>query len=191
VKDAIVKEKEYKNIRLCSEDVAEFMYRPGKCRQDYRVVVLRKNLSVEKGEAVLFDDVRYFFYIANDPRMSATEVVYQANERCDQENLIEQLKNGVNAMRVPVYDLVSNWAYMVIASLAWTLKAWFALTLPRKEDREEILRMEFKRFLHAVILIPCQVIKGGHRILLRLLGYTNRVRLLFLSLSARAISNSG
>ena len=80
---------------------------------------------------------------------------------------------------------------MVIASLAWTLKAWFALTLPRKEDREEILRMEFKRFLHAVILIPCQVIKGGHRILLRLLGYTNRVRLLFLSLSARAISNSG
>lgn len=191
VRDAIVKEKEYKNIRLCSEAIAEFMYRPGKCQNDCRVIVLRKNLSVEKGEAVLFDDVRYFFYITNDPRMSMEEVVYQANERCNQENLIEQLKNGVNAMRVPVYDLVSNWAYMVIASLAWTLKAWFALTQPRKADREEILRMEYKSFLHAVILIPCQIIKGGHRILLRLLGYTHCVRLLFASLNAGAMPNSG
>jgi hypothetical protein len=32
--------------------------------------------------------------------------------------VIEQLKNGVNAMRMPVDDLVSNWAYMVMAALA-------------------------------------------------------------------------
>jgi hypothetical protein len=191
VKEAIVKEKGYTNIRLCSEEVAEFLYRPGKCRRTYRVIVLRKNLSVEKGEAVLFDDVRYFFYIANDPAMSIIEVVYQANGRCNQENLIEQLKNGVNAMRVPVYDLVSNWAYMVIASLAWTLKAWFALSLPRAADREEVLRMEFKQFLNALIRVPCQVIKGGHRILLRLLSYTSRVRLLFASLRGVPCLNSG
>ncbi|MCY3019697.1 MAG: IS1380 family transposase [Planctomycetota bacterium] len=191
VKEAIVKEKGFENIRLCSEEVAEFMYRPGKCRHAYRVIVLRKNLSVEKGEAVLFPDVRYFFYITNDPSMSSIEVVYQANERCNQENLIEQLKNGVNAMRVPVYDLVSNWAYMVIASLAWTLKAWFALTLPRAADREDVLRMEFKQFLNALIRVPCQIIKGGHRILLRLLGYTSCVRLLFASLGAVPRLNSG
>jgi hypothetical protein len=191
VKEAIIKEKEYKNIRLNSEDIAEFTYRPSKCKRCYRMIVLRKNLSIEKGEAVLFDDVRYFFYIANDPRMSKLEVVYQANGRCSQENLIEQLKNGVNAMRVPVFDLVSNWAYMVIASLAWTLKAWFALTLPRASDREDVLRMEFKRFLHAVVLIPCQVIKGSHRILLRLLGYTSRVRLLFASLGVSRYANTG
>jgi hypothetical protein len=191
VKEEIIKEKEYENIRLCSEQVAEFMYRPGKCDRDYRVVVLRKNLSIEKGEKLLFDQVRYFFYITNESRLSMEDVVYQANERCNQENLIEQLKNGVNAMRVPVYDLVSNWAYMVIASLAWTLKAWFALTLPRAEDREDVLRMDFKRFLNAIIRIPCQVIKGGHRILLRLLGYTSRVRLLFASLRAVPCLNSG
>jgi hypothetical protein len=191
VKEAIVKEKGYTNIRLCSEEVAEFLYRPGKCRRTYRVIVLRKNLSVEKGEAVLFDDVRYFFYITNAPTMSSIEVVYQANDRCNQENLIEQLKNGVNAMRVPVYDLVSNWAYMVIASLAWTLKAWFALTLPRAADREDVLRMEFKQFLDVLIRVPCQVIKGGHRILLRLLGYTRCVRLLFASHRALPCLNSG
>ena len=107
-KERIVVEKEYKNIRLLSEDVAEFRYQPTKCSREYRMVVVRKNLSVEKGEAVLFDDVRYFFYITNDEEMSKEEVVFHANARCEQENLIEQLKNGVNAMRVPVYDLNSN-----------------------------------------------------------------------------------
>lgn len=185
VKERIVREKEYKNIRLNCEHVAEFAYRPSRCAGTYRMIVLRKNLSIEKGVRRLFDEVRYFFYITNDPRPTAEEVVFEANARCNQENLIEQLKHGVNALRAPVYDLVSNWAYMVIASLAWTLKAWFALTLPRKEDRDDILRMEFKRFLHAVILIPCQVIRGGHRILLRVLAYTSRVRLLF---SARHVA---
>lgn len=184
VKEAIVIEKGYTNIRLCSEHIAEFMYQPEKCACVYRMIVLRKNLSVEKGAKVLFDDVRYFFYLTNDLRRSREDVVDQANQRCDQENLIEQLKNGVNAMRVPAYNLVSNWAYRVIASLAWTLKAWFALTLPKGQDREEVLRMEFKRFLNVLIRIPCQVIRGGHRILLRLIGYTQHLRLLFASLTA-------
>jgi len=186
VKEQVVKEKEYKNIRLKSEDVAEFPYRPGQCEQDYRMVVLRKNLSIEKGETMLMDDIRYFFYITNDETMTAAEVVYQANERCNQENLIEQLKSGVGALRAPVNDLVSNWAYMVIASLAWSMKAWFGLTLPRAEDRDAVLAMEFKRFLNALIRVPCQVIKGGRRIVLRLLAITNCVRLLFASLAASA-----
>ena len=89
VKERIVKEKGYKNIRLESEQVAEFPYRPSKCAREYRVVVVRKNLSVEKGEAVLFDDIRYFFYITNDTKMSAREVVRFINGRCDHENDIE------------------------------------------------------------------------------------------------------
>jgi len=84
--------------------------------------VLRKTLSVEEGQITLWDDVRYFFYITNRTDLSASEVVWFCNERCNQENLIEQLKNGVNALRMPVDALVSNWSYMVMASLAWTLK---------------------------------------------------------------------
>jgi len=83
VKERIVLEREYENIRLRSEDVAEFAYRPTKCRKTYRIVVLRKNLSVEKREQVLFDDIRYFFYITNDQRSSAAEIVHSANRRCD------------------------------------------------------------------------------------------------------------
>jgi len=118
-KERIVKEREYINLELNHEDVAEFDYQPGKCKKPYRVVALRKNISKMKGEQVLFDEIRYFFYITTRTDLSAAEVVYCANERCDQENVIAQLKSGVNALRVPLYDLVSNWAYMLMATLAW------------------------------------------------------------------------
>jgi hypothetical protein len=106
-REQVVIERQFKNIRLQSEDVAEFNYRPVKCKQDYRVVVVRKNLSVEKGEQRLFDEGRYFFYITNDRTSGAEAIVFDANDRCDQENLIEQLKNGCKALRMPVDNLVS------------------------------------------------------------------------------------
>ena len=79
---------------------------------------------------MLFDDIRYFFYITNDRTTPADEIVFLANDRCNQENLIEQLKNGVQALRMPVDNLVSNWAYMVMAVVAWTLKAGLRCCLP-------------------------------------------------------------
>ena len=179
VKERIVRERQYKNIRLESEQVAEFVYQPGKCQQAYRMVVVRKNLSVEKGEQVLFDDIRYFFYLTNDTTLSAAEIVFFANERCDQENVIEQLKNGVNALRMPSDDLMSNWAYMVIAALAWNLKSWYGLMTPDKSVGHAIGRMEFKRFLHSFILIPCQILKTGRRLVFRVLTYTKHVRTFF------------
>ena len=187
VKEQIVKERGYKNIRLQSEDVAEFEYQPVKCRKSYRVVVLRKNLSIEKGEEVLFDDVRYFFYITNDRKASKAGIVREANDRCNQENLIEQLKNGVGAMRVPVNGLVSNWAYMVMASLAWNLKAWYALLLPtkggwheeHKRQKRNVLRMEFKKFRNFFIMLPCQIVKTGRKLVYRLLGWNEYLGVFF------------
>ena len=186
VKERIVIERGYKNIRLQSEHVAEFDYRPTKCRKTYRIVVLRKNLSVERGEEVLFDDIRYFFYITNDRVSSPATIVKRANKRCNQENLIEQLKNGVQAMRMPVDNLVSNWAYMVMASLAWTLKAWFALMLPEqgrwstkyKAEKQSVLTMEFKKFRNAFIQLPCQVVRTARKIVYRLLGWNRWLSIL-------------
>jgi hypothetical protein len=184
VKERIVEARGYRNKKLESEEYAAVEYQPSKCGRPYRLVILRKTISVREGQQLLFNEVEYFFYITNDRRMPAREVIRQANARCDQENVIEQLKNGVNALRVPVYDLVSNWAYMVIASLAWSLKAWFGLTLRRWVDREKVVRMEFKRFLNQLMRIPCQVVKGAGQIRLRILGYTEHVRLLLASLKA-------
>jgi len=171
VKERIVKERGYKKIRTVSEQVAEFDYRPGKCEETYRMVVLRKNLTVERGETALFDDLRYFFYITNDWAMSPSEVVYFANDRCDHENDIEQLKNGVKALRMPSDDLVSNWAYMVIVALAWNLKAWVGLWMPNQVLGKRIVRMEFKRFLNTFMKIPCLIVKAGRRITYRVVGY--------------------
>jgi len=171
VKEQIVVQKGYLNQKLVAESVSDITYQPGKCGKKYRLVILRKNLSVQRGERVLFDEVRYFFYITNRWDLSLEQIVSLANGRCDQENVIEQLKNGVNAMRMPVDDLVSNWAYMVMAALAWNLKAWYGLLVPDRERGLELVRMEFRRFLHAIILLPVQIIRAGRRIVYRLLGY--------------------
>ena len=179
VKDIKVIEHDFRNLRLRSEDVAEFDYKPVACKTTYRMVVVRKNITVEQGAQRLFDDIRYFFYITNDRKTSAAEIVFLANERCNQENLLSQLKNGVQAMQMPVDTLLSNWAYMVMGSLAWTLKAWFALLLPEggrwaeRYGREKlaVLRMEFRTFLNAFMRVPAQVVRTGRRIAFRLLSW--------------------
>jgi hypothetical protein len=179
VKAEIVRERGFKTIHLLEEMVAEFAYRPVACRRSYRVVVLRKKLGMDRGQLRLFDEYRYFFYITNDRTRPAEEVVFSANDRCDQENLIAQLKGGVHALTTPVNDLVSNWAYMVMASLAWSLKAWSALLVPvsprhaarHEAEKRTWLRMEFATFRAAVIEMPCQVVKGGKRLIYRLLSW--------------------
>lgn len=180
VKKPIVVARGYKNLVLQCEEVAEFNYRPGNCNREYRMIALRKLISVEKGQERLFTEYRYFFYITNQRDLPVEEVVFTANDRCDQENLIEQLKNGVHAMRNPLDNLHSNWAYMVMASLAWTLKAWLALLTPApagpwrsryEAQRQAVLKMEFKRFANSLIQLPCQIIKTGRRIVYRLLSW--------------------
>jgi hypothetical protein len=187
VKEKIVVERGYKNLVLQCEDVAEFNYRPGHCNRDYRIVALRKLISVEKGQEQLFEQYRYFFYITNERDLPVEEIVFTANDRCDQENLIEQLKNGVHAMRNPLDNLHSNWAYMVMATLAWTLKAWFGLLIPTpagphyknyQAQKQAVLKMEFKRFANSVIQLPCQIIKTGRRIVYRLLSWNPWVTVL-------------
>jgi hypothetical protein len=178
-KERIVRERDFVNLKLNSEDVAEFRHQPGHCTQPYRVVALRKNITKTKGEEALFDDIRYFFYITTRTDLTAAEVVHCANERCDQENVIEQLKNGVNALRVPLYDLVSNWAYMVTAALAWNIKSWFAMMMHLKTDRLTYIRMEFRRFINSIILIPCRVVRRARSIVLRVIGYQPTLDRLF------------
>jgi Transposase DDE domain group 1 len=179
IKPAIVRDRGYENIELLEEMVAEFAYRPTACKESYRMIVLRKRVEVGKGQLRLFEEYRYFFSITNDRTMTAEEVVFSANDRCDQENLIAQLKGGVHALTTPVDDLVSNWAYMVMASLAWSLKAWSALLVPvapRHRDRHEgerrtLLRMEFATYCGAFLQMPCQIVRTGGRLIYRFLSW--------------------
>jgi hypothetical protein len=192
VKEEIVVEREYLNLRLKSEDIAEFEHKPARAKQTYRMVVVRKNIAEERGQIWLCDRVRYFFYVTNDWNMSKEVVVAEANQRCNQENLIAQLKDGVRALHSPLNTLEANWAYMVMAALAWSLKAWFALLLPtsnrwvekHEAEREEVLRMDFRTFLNNFMLIPAQIVRTGRRLVFRLLAWRPRLHVLIRLLDA-------
>jgi len=188
VKDRIVRERGFDVLRLKSEEVAEFPYRPTACANTYRMVVVRKHISKEKGEQVLFPDVRDFFYITNDWELPIEDVVFEANDRCNQENLLAQLHDGVRALSAPVDALESNGAWMVMTALAWTLKAWWALLLPEspgrwqeqhRAEKRRVLRMEFKSFVNAFVTVPCQVVRTGGRVVLRVLGWNPHLMTFF------------
>jgi hypothetical protein len=193
VKDRIVRERGFEILQLISEEVAEFDYRPTACVNTYRMVVIRKHISREKGERVLSPEVRYFFYLTNDRKLTPGEVVFEANDRCNQENLLAQLHGGVRALSAPVNTLESNGAWMVMTALAWNLKAWWALMLPvspgrrqeqHQDEKHRVLRQEFKAFVNTFVTIPCQVLRIGRRLVLRVLGW-NPYLMTFLRLLSR------
>jgi hypothetical protein len=179
VKEEVVCRREFENKKTTAEYVAEFKYRPAACKNTYRMIVVWKKVEVSKGQLKLFDDSLCFFYITNDWDSPAEQIVFSANQRCDQENVIQQNKNGVHALTAPLDSLLSNWAYMVIASLAWTLKAWTALLTPvhgrwkerHAEEKRLLLRMDFPTFRNAIINIPAQIVRTGRRIVYRLLSW--------------------
>jgi hypothetical protein len=179
VKEQIIQERGYRNLRLEREDVAEFEHRPTKCKRPYRFIALRKTIIEERGQLCLGETYRYFFYVTNDRTMTPADVVREANGRCNQENLIDQLKNQVRALHAPLNTLEANWAYMVIASIAWSLKAWFAMLLPvaprwreaHEADRERVLKMDFRSFVQRLMLIPAQVLRTGRQLACRFLAW--------------------
>jgi hypothetical protein len=176
VKQQIVKKREFKKIQTEAEHFCDFTYQPVNCSKSYRMIILRKTFKVLKGEMDLFDDVRYFFYITNDWKRSTAEMIQFYRNRSDHENDIDQLKNGVNALAPASDSMLSNWALMAIASMAWDLKAWFGLLLPYRPLGLSIVRMEFKRFLNTFIRIPCLIIRTGRRICYRLVGFNDKLK---------------
>ncbi len=197
VKQGIVRKRGYHNVKLESEQIAEFEHTPGRAKKPYRMIVLRKNLIEERGQLCLGTSVRYFFYVTNDPNLTAEQVVFHANERCNQENLIAQLKSGVNSLKGPLNKFVANWALMVMASLAWSLKAWLALASfpehPEETDadaerdanaeldaeRNRVLRMDFRTFVRNFMLVPAQILHKGRQLIYRTLAWRPGLSFMF------------
>jgi len=188
-KEQIVVANGYENQILQGESYAEFEYQPVACDRSYRMVVVRKDIKVMRGQQHLFDKQKYFFYITNESQeaVSTREVIRHGNKRCNQENTISQGK-ACGALTAPLDTLESNWAYMVMASLAWTLKIWSGMLVRvignpsqrrvREEVRRKVIRMEFSTYLNSLMLIPAQVIRSARQLKLRLLAYRPSVECL-------------
>jgi hypothetical protein len=192
VKEQIVRARGYLNLCLAREDLAEFEHQPKRAERPYRIVVLRKTIVEEQGQLCLGQSYRYFFYVTNDRTMTLEQVVREANDRCNQENLHAQLKGSLRALRAPLNTLHANWAYMAIVAIAWSLKAWFALVIPiaprwrtqHEADRERVLRMEFRSFVQRFILVPAQIVRTGRRLVYRLLAWRPELPIFFRFLDA-------
>ena len=191
VQDDIVRERGYLKQTLVHEEVAEFDYMPGPCRRPYRMIALRKLISEERGQLLLDVKTRYFFYITNDTSLSAEQVVREANQRCNQENLVAQLK-AAGALAAPLNTLNANWAFMVITSLAWNLKQWFALISPvtprhqqlHEAEKARVVNMEFRTFLQRFMLVPAQILQSGRRLIHRILAWRPDLPFFFRTLDA-------
>lgn len=180
VKERIVAERGYENKRLAAEWVTEVPYRPTDCKETYRLVIVCKELEVTK-QGRLFDDYVFFFYLTNESSedLTTNDVVHRSNDRCDQENILAQL-NQCRALHAPVDNLESNWAFMVMTALSWSLKAWIGLSVPvdgrwrgkHQQERRRIIRMEFKCFIEQFVRLPAQIIRGGRQLTVRLLNWT-------------------
>jgi len=185
-KRKVIEQRNFRHLELAEEYIAETSYSPVACNREYRLVIVKKVISVHQGIEMLFPETRYFFYISNIQNCSAREIVREANDRCNQENLNSHLKAGVNALRAPFKTLDSNWAYMVMTALAWSFKAWFAMMMPvesktKVQDRAmriRLLTMEFRTFLNSFMMIPCLVIRTARQVQLRLLTTTKWTGLL-------------
>lgn len=180
VKQEVVQRRGYKTLTLATEHVAEMEYQPTKADKTYRLIVLRKRIKVTEGQLRIEDEIRYFFFVTNvaPEHLDTTAVVRENHGRCNQENVIEQMKNGVGATRMPVAEFDANWAYLVIATLAWNIKAWTGLVLPKELGARALVSMEFRRFLNEIVRLPTQILHSGRRLVFRLLGINRWVPLL-------------
>jgi len=179
VKKAAVVRREYRSLTKKEEYCAEFSYSPTKCKKEYRVIVLKQISAVSEGQTRLFDEYRYFFYITNIKDVSPVDLLKLIRGRCNHENKIEQLDNGVHALKMPAAEFMANWAYMTICMLAWNLKSWIALLLNDKKKSSKLIACEFKRFQNTIINIPSQILCTGRRIVYRFLNYNSWIFAIF------------
>ena len=142
-------------VTLTTRDqwVAEFRYRPSWAEREYRVIVRRQTVATSQGQQTLFAKLHYRFLITTIEAGSPLEVIRFAYGRCAQENTIEQLKNGIAAMKMPTGALHANAAFLMAGQLAWNLRAWLSLLVLPKDS----LHWEWKRFRHAFVYVAAKV----------------------------------
>lgn len=154
----------YRTLTTISQWVAEMRYRPHGLDRDFRVIVKRQLVRSAKGQETLFDSYVYRFIITSIEDKTAPETLRLAYGRCAQENTIEQLKNGLAAMRMPTGELVANGAFMMAGLIAWNLKSWLSLlALPA-----ESLHWEWKRFRQAFVYVAAKIVAGARVAVARL-----------------------
>ena len=154
----------YTDLKLVRQWVAELPWTPPGSEKTYRMILRRQRIEQSEGQKYLFDFYRYRYVVTNLPASwSAEEVIDATYQRCDQENVIEQMGSGVALWRMPVAEFEGNCAWLEIGRLAWNLGKWIAqLALP-----PEVVRWEWKRYRQAFVYLAAEVIHRSRQHWLR------------------------
>jgi hypothetical protein len=136
------RERGYIDLTLQEQWVAEIPWTPAGSEQTYRMILRRQRIEQSEGQERLFEFYRYRYVVTNLPASWSAEAVIDATyQRCDQENVIEQMGSGVALWRMPVAEFDGNSAWLEIGRLAWNLGKWIAqLALPAEVPRSELTR---------------------------------------------------
>jgi hypothetical protein len=175
------RQRNYKEKLQTKQWLAEVIYKPDGQPNEYRLVVRRKLIEHREGQVHLYDEYEYAWVVTNLPEtFDAEDVIDHTYQRCDQENVIEQMGSGLAGWRMPVAEFDGNSAWLEIARLAWNIGKWIAqLVLP-----DEVVRWEWKRFRLHYVLVPAQLIKRARQIWVRLFGSRSTIDPLLLAFEA-------
>jgi hypothetical protein len=160
----IVRSRNKRDLQLTNQWIAEIPYQPQRSDRTYRLIARYQEIE-EHEQGHLFKLTRFRYVLSNlPPSVSAEEVVDLTYQRCDQENLIEQLQSGVAGMRMPTGGMLSNAAFLTCARLAHNLKPWLAqIALPL-----ETMRWEWKRFRRAFVYFVARVVHSARQVHVRI-----------------------
>ena len=160
----IARRRGYRRVSTIREWVTEIPFTPAGLDHPVRLVILRKWVRQER-QRELMTHYSYRAFVTNlPPTVSAAEVVRHADKRCNQENAIEQAKNGLGAMRMPTGTLLANAAFLMAGQIAWNLRAWLSLlALPR-----QTLLWEWGWFRRAFVHAPAHIISCSRSAVVRI-----------------------
>lgn len=156
----------YRNLDTMGEWVAEVPYSLTKCEGVFRLVIKRQEIQQSRGQKRLFRQYQYRYVLSNisATEKSAAEVMRFAYGRCDQENAIEQAKNGLHGFRMPTGNLLANGAFLLAAQIAWCLRSWLSLVALPTETR----RWEWKWFRQAFVYVAAKIVRVAREAVVRI-----------------------
>lgn len=136
---------------------AEFSYQPKGWPGAFRMIV--KRAPYYEGSQRIIGE---FFYtpVLTDRRGAGSSVLKHHLARGGAENYIEEFKNGIGARHLPCRSFIANWAWLVIAQLAYNLAQFFKLlVLPAKKHHYQLKKLRLHWFC-----VAGRIIRSGRRI---------------------------
>jgi hypothetical protein len=138
---------------------AELRYQPCDWSRSYRLLV--KRTPWFEGDQRVVDE-HFLVATITNLRGAGSSVIRHHLARGGAENYIEEFKNGIGAAHLPSKSFHANWAWLLIAALAYNLAQAFKLLLLGPERRSDQLK---KLRLHWFNVAARWIRTGRQRIL--------------------------